>query len=74
MLAAQLVGTMRRHYPGFDDDMEKGDLGPTLHWMRTKVHQHGSLLRFPDLVQAATGQTLDARFFIDRLRERYLSA
>jgi carboxypeptidase Taq len=74
ILAAQLVATMRRHYPGFDQDMEDGELRPTLHHMRTRIHQQGSLLKFPDLVQSATGQALDAKFFIDHLTRRYLPA
>ena len=72
MAAAQLMAAARTEEAGLNDALAKGDLGPLLRWLRKRVHQQGSRFGFNDLLQAATGASLDPTFFEKHLRARYL--
>ncbi len=73
MAAAQLMAAARRDVAGIDAALGRGDLSPLLHWLRVKVHAHGSLLGFDDLLRAATGKPLDPKDFEAHLTARYLA-
>ncbi len=73
MAAAQLMAAARRAEDGIDDALARGDLGPLVAWLRTNVHAHGSRHGFADLLETATGESLDPAHFELHLRERYLS-
>ena len=72
MAAAQLMKAARAAPPGLDAALEKGDMAPLLHWLRSNVHAHGSRLGFQDLLRAATGKGLDPADFTAHLASRYL--
>lgn len=73
MAAAQLMAAARRQVNGLDAALGQGDFGPLLGWLRTNVHEKGSLLGFNDLMRQATGQPLDAAYFEAHLDARYLA-
>jgi carboxypeptidase Taq len=72
MTAAQLFAAAKRADPTIPDAIAKGDFAPLFAWLRANVHGKGSLLSSSELVQHATGSTLDARIYEDHLRTRYL--
>ncbi|AIW13881.1 hypothetical protein IX91_06660 [Vibrio tubiashii ATCC 19109] len=58
----------------FDVDYisRNGDLSPIFTWLEDKIWSKGSLLTTDELVKQATGETLNAKFFQDHLKTRYL--
>lgn len=72
MSAAQLMAVAVEQARGLRTAMGTGDLSPLIDWLRKHVHSQGSLLGFNELLTAATGQKLDAAFFLNHLRKRYL--
>jgi len=72
MTAAQLFAAARRALPDLDADLAQGRFAPLLGWLRTHVHERASLLDNRALLTEATGSPLDASFFKDHLRRRYL--
>ena len=72
MTAAQLMAAARQADPAIDMGIAKGDLAPLLAWLRKNVHARASSLSTPDLVSAATGEPLHARYFKEHLTARYL--
>ena len=52
--------------------IESGDLSPIFTWLESNIWSKGSLLNTDDLVKGATGETLNAQYFKDHLRSRYL--
>ncbi|HEY1259471.1 MAG TPA: carboxypeptidase M32 [Stellaceae bacterium] len=72
LIAAQLFEAARRAVPGLVEAIAAGNFAPLLGWLRTNVHQRGSLLSTAELVEAATGQPLGAASFERHLRARYL--
>ena len=72
MAAAQLFKAAVDQRPDIPDGIAKGDFGPLVGWLRTNVHERGSLLSTDALLEKVTGQPLDASIFQDHLKARYL--
>lgn len=71
MMAAQQAAALRRLHPAFDDDIASGNFDAINDWRRENIWSKGSRLSTPDLLAAATGETLNARHFIDHIEARY---
>lgn len=74
MIAAQLMASARQALPNLDAQVEKGELGVLIGWLRTHVHQHGSRFSTPALIEQATGQALNPAIYQKHLKQRYLAA
>ena len=73
MHAAQFFATMRVAYPDLDARIAQGDLSPIFEWLSTNIWSKASSLEASELVEQATGSTLDARHYRRHLERRYLS-
>ena len=72
MMAAQLFAAAKRAVPGLMTDVADGNFSSLLSWLRTNVHQQGSLLSVSDLLISATGEDLNESWFVNHLKSRYL--
>ncbi len=71
IMAAQLFDAAKATEPDILPALERGDFSPLLGWLRTNIHEQGSLMDMPELLIQATGRPLELRPFLDHLRERY---
>ena len=71
MYAAQFMASMKKTID-VNSVIESGDLSPIFTWLESNIWSKGSLLTTDDLVKGATGETLNAQYFKDHLRNRYL--
>ncbi|PMG19423.1 hypothetical protein BCT47_14035 [Vibrio splendidus] len=71
MYAAQFMASMKKTVD-VNSVIESGDLSPIFTWLESNIWSKGSLLNTDDLVKGATGETLNAQYFKDHLRSRYL--
>ncbi|MFA0077792.1 carboxypeptidase M32 [Vibrio artabrorum] len=71
MYAAQFMASMKQTVD-VNAVIESGDLSPIFTWLESSIWSKGSLLTTDDLVKGATGETLNAQYFKDHLRNRYL--
>ena len=55
LYAAQLLEAARDDLPDHDSQIKRGDFQPLLDWMRSKVHNRGSILMPAELIEEATG-------------------
>ena len=72
MTAAQLFDAAKRADGDVLPGIARGDFGPVVRWLRSNIHEQGSLHETDDLLTRATGRPLDASVFITHLRRRYL--
>ncbi|KNC90392.1 carboxypeptidase M32 [Trabulsiella odontotermitis] len=72
MYAAQLFNAARSALPGLDESITRGDLNPLFGWLQQNIWQHGSRLSTTQLIQQATGEDLNSRYFRQHLTARYL--
>ncbi|MCV2356691.1 carboxypeptidase M32 [Paucibacter sp. B2R-40] len=73
MYAAQWFASIRRSRPELDADIAAGNLAPVFDWLRSNIWLQGSRLETPDLVKAASGETLNPAHFKAHLQARYLA-
>ena len=72
LMAAQLAEAMRAALPDLDRDLERGDFGPLVGWLRANVHSRGCFDPTSDaLLEWATGRPLDTGAFLRHVGERY---
>lgn len=72
MAAAQLMAAARQALPDLESDFSRGDLSPLTGWLAQHVHGLGASVGFNEILQAATGETLNPAYFEAHLRARYL--
>lgn len=69
--SAQLLNSMEKEMDVFDL-VKKGDFAPLTKWMTDKIHNFGSLLPTEELLTQATGgSTIDIKYYIDYLEEKF---
>jgi carboxypeptidase Taq len=71
MYAAQFMAAMKKTVD-VESAIASGDLSPIFSWLSENIWRKGSLLTTGELVKQATGETLNAQFFQEHLRSRYL--
>lgn len=69
--AAQLFAAAQKQIPGLNDDLQAAEYGRLLSWLREKIHQHGRRYSADELMMQATGETTQARYFLDYLKAKY---
>ncbi len=72
MYAAQFMAAMKQSVD-VEAAIRSGDLTPIFTWLGDNIWSKGSLLTTDELVKGATGETLNAKYFQDHLRSRYLN-
>src|SRR5208282_5118763 len=71
LYAAQFWSAMKQDMPDRDERIESGDLASILGWLRSKIHEPGSIYLPGELVRRVTGTSLDPRHFVAYLDEKY---
>lgn len=72
MYAAQFMASMKQSVD-VDSVIQSGDLTPIFTWLSDNIWSKGSLLTTDELVKQATGETLNATYFKQHLKTRYLN-
>jgi carboxypeptidase Taq len=71
MMAAQQWAALVKEHPSADDDLARGDFSAVNEWRRENIWSQGSFWSTPQLMERATGEKLDAAYFIAHLKKRY---
>jgi carboxypeptidase Taq len=74
MTAAQLFEAASKTHPEFTTEIGEGNFATLREWLAINVHRYASSLGTDEIVERATGHTLDIEVFKRHLRRRYLSA
>ncbi|WP_211747890.1 carboxypeptidase M32 [Paenibacillus sp. Marseille-Q4541] len=71
MYAAQIVNTMRKEIPEFENYLREGKLTPIKEWLTEKVYQYGKSRKPSELILAITGEELNPDYLADYLENKY---
>lgn len=71
IMAAQLFDTAITTNPGIQTALDGGDYTPLRNWLTDNVAQHGRRFSRDELLQKATGRTLDPEPYIAHLTKKY---
>lgn len=70
--AAQMHHAMVKAIPDAADSIARLELAPIFDWLSEHVWRKGRFLEYDDLMQQATGETLNPDYFLRHVEERYL--
>jgi carboxypeptidase Taq len=71
--AAQLFTAADSEIGPLEDAFGQGEFSTLRNWLREKIHRHGRRYRATDLIERATGKTLDPAALTANLSHRYLA-
>ena len=71
LYAASLGVAIQEDIPQLWNQVESGEFGPTLEWLRDKVHKHGHLHDAPELMRRAVGERDHVQDLLDYLWGRH---
>ena len=74
MMAAQQWAAFEKVHPSADAEISQGKFDAVNDWRRDNIWSQGSRWTTPDLLERATGEKLNAAFFIEHLKNRYGAA
>ncbi len=69
--AAQMFSAAEDQLPGLHESIGEGQTAPLLAWLRQNIHRHGRRLTSEELCLQATGKTLEIKYFLDYLFDKY---
>ena len=72
LTAAQLASQLRLDVLNLDDQVENGDFKELLQWLKVNVHSKASLYSSNEILQQVTNSNLNAKYFEDYIKNRYL--
>lgn len=68
---AQILATIRRQFPDFEERIAGGDLLFVREWLRDNLHRYGRIYPANELIRRVTGEPLNPHYFTQYLREKY---
>ena len=71
IIAAQFWATIDSQHPGIEDEFAEGNFETVNRWRHDHVWSQGSRWSTPELIERATGETLNVAHFREHLERRY---
>ncbi len=71
MYAAQILNTLRKELPEFDELIAAGNLLPIKEWLTDKIYRFGNSLTPSQIIEQVTGEPLSPDYLADYLEEKY---
>ena len=73
MMAAQQWAAVERAVPDAASQVARGEFAAINDWRRKNIWSKASMLSTPEIMRQATGEPLNARYFEEHLKRRYLN-
>lgn len=68
---AQLLHQLKKEIPDYAQVVENGEFGIIKDWLVEKIHKHGAVYMPAELIKMATGEELNAKYFIEYINDKY---
>ena len=72
LTAAQFASQLRVDQPELDSNIEKGNFDELINWLKLNIHSKASLYSTNEILQQVTNSELNAKYFMDYIKNRYL--
>ena len=72
LMASQLWVKIEEDIPNLSRQIERGEFGDLLAWLRENIHQHGAKFEPMELLKRATGSSLSPEPYLDYLVSKYM--
>ncbi|MCB1036756.1 MAG: carboxypeptidase M32, partial [Acidobacteria bacterium] len=68
LAASQLFEAAERELGSLEEQFRRGEFAPLLGWLRREIHQHGRFYTAAEVIERATGRSLEADAFLRHIR------
>jgi len=69
--ASQLFKKIIEENPNIYNEIDKGEFGNILSWLREHVHKYGRLMTADEIIKKACGEGLNSKVFVNYLKDKY---
>ncbi|MFW9778881.1 MAG: carboxypeptidase M32 [Candidatus Heimdallarchaeota archaeon] len=70
---AQMLHSIKKDLTDYSDLLRKGNLSPIILWLKEKIHSQGKLYDPSEFIERITGESMNAKYFLEYLEEKYSS-
>ncbi|MFD2612121.1 carboxypeptidase M32 [Paenibacillus gansuensis] len=71
MYAAQMMNTLKKEKPDFDELVREGNLLPVKEWFTERVYQYGKSKTPSEIIRDVTGEELNPSYLVEYLTAKY---
>lgn len=71
LYGAQFLNKMLKDVPDLYEKIKNGNLDDIHQWLNENIHKYGAIYKPADLIIRATGEELNAKYFIEYLNNKY---
>lgn len=71
--ASQLFKKLSEEKPDIVFEIEKGEFGNIISWLRENIHKYGRLMTADEIIKKACGEGLNSKVFVEYLEDKYSS-
>lgn len=72
LYAAQFFTSLLNENPQVLKEVEQGEYGTIVQWLKERVHRHGKVYTAEELCRRISGSPIDSKYFLQYVREKYL--
>ena len=74
LISAIIASKMRKDLEGYEEDIKKGNFEPIREWLRSKIHQHGSVYAPKVLLNNTFNEGYNPDYFVTYIETKYLGS
>lgn len=72
LYATQFFTSLLNENPQVLKEVEQGEYGTIVQWLKERVHRHGKVYTAEELCRRISGSPIDSKYFLQYVREKYL--
>ncbi len=69
--SSQLFKKLLEENQGLNDEIEKGEFGNIISWLKEHVHRYGRLMTANEIIKNTCGEGLNSKVFVEYLKDKY---
>ena len=69
--SSQIYKKISEINPNMQNEIEQGNFGNILNWLRENIHKYGRLFTADEIIKNACGEGLNSKVYVDYLKEKY---
>ena len=74
LVSAIIASKMRNDLKDYEQDLKKGNFKPIREWLRSKIHQHGSVYAPKSLLKNTLNEDYNPDYFVTYIETKYLGS
>jgi carboxypeptidase Taq len=74
LVSAMIASKLRKDLEGYEEEIKRGNFKPIKEWLRSKIHQHGSVYAPKVLLKNTFNEGYNPDYFVNYIESKYLGS